>query len=217
VTDDIIREIDEEVRRDQYVKVLKRYAPHLTAVIVVVALAGAGFVGWQRYKQHQAEAEGTAFAAAMSLESGGKLKEAADSFRSLAAEGSSGYRALAGLQAAAARARLGDIGGAVAVYDSLASDSSIEARFRDLARLLAVQQLLDSATPQQLDERLKPLLADDNMWRYSARELAALVKLKAGDVAGARKAYTELSDDLGAPADLRARAAEMLAALSNGS
>jgi hypothetical protein len=217
VTDDIIREIDDEVRRDQYIKLAKRYAPQITAVVVVLALAGGGFFAWQQYKRSRAQREAGEFAAAMTLESSGKLKEAAEAFQALASEGSTGYRALAGLQAAAARAQQGDIAAAVVLYDNLAADASIEQRFRDLARLLAAQRMLDTAAPEQLDERLKPILGADSLWHYSARELAALVRLKAGDVAGARKAFTELSDDLGAPADLRSRATEMLAALPGGS
>ncbi len=217
MTDDIIREIDDEIRRDQYLKLAKRYAPQLTAAAVVILLAAGGFFGWQKYKQFRAQEEAREFAAAMTLEGSGKLKEATESFHRLAVDGSTGYRALAGLQAAAARAQQGDVGAAVAAYDGLAADSGIEQRFRDLARLLAVLHLMDSATPEQLDERLKPIVGADSVWRYSARELAALVRLKAGDTAGARKAFTELSDDLGAPTDLRSRATELLAALQDAS
>ena len=217
MTDDIIREIDDEVRRDQYVKLLKRYAPQITAGVVVLALAVGGYFAWQQYKQSRARHDASAFAAAMSLESSGKLKEAAEAFHTLAVEGSTGYRALAGLQAAAARAQQGDVGAAVAMYDAIAEDSGLEQRFRDLARLLAVQHMMDTATPEQLDERLKPIVGADSLWHYSARELAALVRLKAGDTAGARKAFAALSDDLSAPADLRSRATEMLAALPSGS
>ena len=216
MTDDIIREIDEEVRRDQYIKLAKRYAPQLTAAAVVIVLAAAGFAGWQKYKAYRAEQEARQFAAAMTLESDKKVKEAAEAFRNLQTVSGTGYRALAGLQAAAARAQQGDVGAAVALYDGMAADSAIEPRFRDLARLLAVLHLMDTATPEQLDERLQPILGNDNLWHYSARELAALVRLKAGDTAGARKEFTELSDDLGAPSDLRGRAAEMLAALPSG-
>jgi len=216
VTDDIIREIDEEVRRDQYIKLAKRYAPQLTAAAIVLVLAAGGFAGWQKYKAYRAEQEAKQFAQAMTLESDKKVKEAAEAFRTLSQQSATGYRALAGFQAAAARAEQGDVGAAVALYDGMASDSAIEPRFRDLARLLAVLHLMDTASPEQLDERLQPLLGKDSIWQYSARELAALVRLKAGDTAGARKQFTELSDDLGAPSDLRGRAAEMLAALPSG-
>lgn len=217
MTDDIIREIDEEVRRDRYVKLLKRYAPQITIVAVAIALAFGGYAGWRKHMRDVAEAESRQFAQAMLLERGGKFKEAAEAFAALSAGGSSSYRALAGLQAAAAHAAAGDVSAAIAEYDRLAADSGVPDRFRDLARLLAVQHLLDTAPPDDLEQRLKLLTAPDNMWRYSARELQGAVRLKAGDLAGARKAFAELSDDTTAPAQVRARAAEMLAALPGAS
>jgi hypothetical protein len=217
VTDDIIREIDEEVRRDRYVKLLKRYSTHITVVVVVIVLVFGGYAGWRKHMRDVAEAESRQFAQAMLLERSGKFKEAAEAFATLSTGGSSAYRALAGLQAAAARAAAGDVTAAVVEYDKLAADSGIPDRFRDLARLLAVQHLLDTAPPDDLEQRLTPLVAPDNMWRYSARELHGAVRLKAGDLAGARKAFAELSDDTTAPAQVRARAAEMLAALPGAS
>jgi hypothetical protein len=46
-----------------------------------------------------------------------------------------------------------------------------------------------------------------------ARELLAVLMIQEGDKVGARKALERLSDDAAAPAGVRARASEMLAAL----
>jgi hypothetical protein len=52
-------------------------------------------------------------------------------------------------------------------------------------------------------------------WRASALDLTAAAKLKAGDRSGALEIYKQLADDLTAPQALRARAAEMAAALKS--
>jgi hypothetical protein len=49
-----------------------------------------------------------------------------------------------------------------------------------------------------------------------ARELLAVLMIQQGDKDGARKALAALSDDATAPEGVRARAAEMLAALDGG-
>ena len=49
--------------------------------------------------------------------------------------------------------------------------------------------------------------------RSTARELLALIALGEGDAAAARALYTKISDDREAPAGLRQRATQMLAAL----
>jgi hypothetical protein len=214
VSDDIIREIDEEVRRDQYLKLAKRYAPQLTAVAIAIVVAAGGFFGWREYRQQQAVREGEQFAAALNLLRDGKTKDAAPAFGLLANDGSTGYGALAAFESAAAKWQSGDAKGAVADYDRMAADSGAEKRYRDLASLLAVLHLMDTATPEELDRRLAPLTAPDCIWHYSALELGALVRLKAGDLEAARKALTQLSDDTAAPTGVRGRATEMLAALT---
>ena len=75
-----------------------------------------------------------------------------------------------------------------------------------------MHQLADGGASAAV-ERLQPLTASGNPWRASALDLTAAAKLKAGDRGGALAIYKELADDLSAPQGLRARAAEMAAAL----
>ena len=89
--------------------------------------------------------------------------------------------------------------------DSSASNST--------AVILLALNSLDTAEPDELIARLAPLTADDNAWRYSARELTALLRLRKGDTAGATDLLTMLAEDTGAPQGTRARAQELLAGL----
>jgi hypothetical protein len=60
--------------------------------------------------------------------------------------------------------------------------------------------------------RLKPLAAEGAM-RHLARELEAVLLLKSGKTAEVKAALARLADDAEAPAGVRGRAAELLAAL----
>jgi hypothetical protein len=85
---------------------------------------------------------------------------------------------------------------------------------RQLADLLSVRAQLDSGDPAVLDKRLQVLAADGAPWRYTAMEFQAFLALRAGDKGKARKIFTQLSQDSGAPDSLSARAADMLRYLS---
>jgi hypothetical protein len=76
-------------------------------------------------------------------------------------------------------------------------------------------QGMPDADPQRTIARLAPLTGVDNPWRPTALELTALARLKAGDRKAALDLYKGLADDLTAPRSLRARAAEMAAALAS--
>ena len=68
-----------------------------------------------------------------------------------------GYATLARLREAALKADAGDLPGAAALWDQVASDSSADPLLRDLANLLWAQHLIDSGDPSLLEARLKAL------------------------------------------------------------
>jgi hypothetical protein len=76
-----------------------------------------------------------------------------------------------------------------------------------------VMQGLPDEDPHAAIARLAPLTVSGNPWRTSALDLTAAAKLEAGDRTGALAIYKQLADDLAAPQGLRARAAELAAAL----
>lgn len=209
---DIFHEVDEEVRRDRMMGLWRRYGVYFIVVAVILVGAVAAYEGWQAWQRGQAAADAATFAAAERLARDGKHGEAAAAFQRLAAEGTAGYRALAGLRAAAAQAEAGDRSQAIAQYDRVAADSGVPDLYRQLAQLTAAYHRLDEAEPAELHRRLESLAAD-GPWRHIARELLALASLRSGDRAGAEKAFAEVADDPAAPAGARARAAELLAAL----
>ena len=122
-----------------------------------------------------------------------------------------GPAGLARFYEAGLRVRSGDRAAAVGLYDALASDPSVAVLYRNLAALLAVQLQVNDGDPKVLEDRLGPLTVDASPWRYTARELSGLLAARTGDIARAKTLFQQLADDNGAPAGLRARAAELAA------
>jgi hypothetical protein len=211
---DIFREIEDELRRDNLLKLWSRYGKYAIAVVAVVLVIAGGIVGWRQHLDDQRRAAGAQYSAALSLLRSGKGAAAAGELTRLAAQ-DNGYSVPAALEAAELLAKEGDQRAAVAAYDKLAADSSIDPRFRDLAVLLSVMHGLPDADPQKAIARLAPLTVSGNPWRPSALDLTAAAKLKQGDRQGALAIYRQLADDLAAPQGLRARAAELVAALKS--
>lgn len=210
---DIFREIDEELRRENWAKLWERYSVYIIALAVVIVLATAGIVYWREQQLRDRRAEGLRYMAALDLARAGQDDKASDAFAAIAREAGSGHAVLARFEDAAMRARLNDAAGALQRYDAIAADSGVDQVYRDLATLLGAMSRLDS-DPKAAAERAQPLTAAQNPWRASALEVTALAKLKDGDAAAARKAYQDLSDDLEAPQAIRQRATEMVGALA---
>lgn len=211
---DIFREIEDELRRDNLLKLWKRYGKYVIAGVVVLLVIAGAIVGWLDHLAAGRRAQSTRYSTALALARAGKDADAAREFGALAAQGG-GYGVLAGFDRAEMLAKSGDKKGAIAAYDQLAASSSVPADLRGLAVLLSVTHSLPDGDPKTAIERLKPLTEEGNPWRASALDLTAAAKLKDGDRTGALAIYQKLADDLSAPRGLRARAAEMAAALKS--
>lgn len=208
---DLIREVEEDLRRENLEKLWRKYGSYALVAAVLIVLTVAANVGWQHYSASQRDGRARDYEAALNLVAAEDAK-AQESLQAVA-QGSDGYAALARLHAAALKAEAGDIDGAVATYEQLLADSSVDRSLRDLSLILLASRTADTADPAQLTQRLQPLTDAANPWRYSALEITALLARRAGDTEKAQQILTGLADDLNAPRALRQRATELLAAL----
>jgi hypothetical protein len=209
---DIFREIDEELRRDNLLKLWRLYGRYVIAGVVIVLAIAGGIVAWRNHQLAERQAVSVRYAAAMSLLRQGKDAEAAKIFDAVAQEGS-GYSKLADFEAANLAAKSGDRKAAIAAYDRIAASSDVDAELRDVATLLSVMNSLGDTDPQAEIARLKPLADAGNPWRATALELTAAAQLQAGNKTAALDIYKQLADDQSAPEGVRSRAAEMASAL----
>lgn len=214
---DVFREVDEDVRRDQWLKLWRAYGYYAIAAVVAVVLAVAGGVAWKEYQLGRHQAESEQFAAASRSLAAGQAEVAARQFTVLADSAGDGYGPLARLREAEALAAAGDKPAAVAVLDRLAADSDVEPAIAQLASLMAAYQLMDHGSRDELERRLTPLMGADSPWRSSARELVGLIAFRAGETETARQMFTDIVEDPAAPQAVRSRAAGLLAILGAGS
>jgi hypothetical protein len=210
---DIFNEVDEEVRREKLKQLWDRHQGLIVGgAILLVVLVG----GWRLYQwwdAKQAVEAGSAFQSAMTLSSEGKHAEAEAAFGKVAEKGRGGYRDMARLQAAGEIAQR-DPKAAVAAYDALIADTRMTQTMRDLAAVRSGFLLVDTASYDDMRQRLEPVAAADRPFRNFARELLALSALRTSDAAVARKWFDIIVADASAPPGLRQRM-QMLMALAD--
>ena len=212
MSDDLFREVDEEVRQDRYIKIWKRYGIYVSALVVTIILITVGVVVWRDIERSALESSSEVLISAIESSSD-RQNEALEQFKIIGDEGNEGYRLLAKLREGAILSKMGDISGAVLVYDSIALDNSQDEIYRDLASVLAVSHGMSIMSLGEVEDRLASIIVEINPWRYSARELLATAIMVSGDKKRAIKEFKPLVDDTKAPAGVRARAAEMLVIL----
>lgn len=210
--DNIFREVDEDLRREQMTALLDKYGVYiLIGAAVIIAIVG-GYNGYTWWSAKQAAENGAAYYRATQLIADKKTPEAVTALTKIAAEKGGGYRTLAELEIAAIHAEEGRKADAVAAYDRVAQNGA-DATLRDFARVQAAALRLDDADRSEIVKRLDGLNNANNPWRYSARELLALAAFRSGDTGESEKLFTQILTDGSAPAEFRGRAEAMLALL----
>jgi hypothetical protein len=208
---DFFREVDEAVRQDRYRQLWDQYGLYVIGAAAVIVLVVAGHKGWTFLQEKQAQVAGAKFTQALSFEDGPDAAKAREMLTSMAGQGPEGYRVLARFQLAAAEAKAGELDKAVAAYDALAKDSSVDTILRGHAQLQAAALRLDKANYAEMEERLKGLIESNSAWRFSARELLGLSAYRLNDMTEAEGQFSALLSDQGTPPNLRERADMMLA------
>ncbi|WP_242140113.1 tetratricopeptide repeat protein [Sphingomonas sp. CARO-RG-8B-R24-01] len=207
-----LREVDEELRRDQMATAWRRYG---IAAIVVVVLIVLGFGGWQIYRAHQqsvAGDEGEALSKA--YEDMGARRSGTDAeLATLADSGVKGYRALALMSQADLLLQKNDLRGAAAKFAAIANDASIGQPFRDLALVRQTSAEFDTIKPDVVVSRLRGLAVKGNPWFGSAGEMVAVSYLKMGrrDLAGTL--YGQIAREPDVAETVRQRAVQMAGVL----
>jgi hypothetical protein len=212
---DIIREVDEELRREQLQKLWQRYGVYVIGAALVVVLGVAGWRGWEWYQARESARAGARFETALELAEGNKRAEADELLATLTRDAPAGYVLLARFRAAAELAEHDKAAGASA-YDALANDTSVEPTLRDLAKVRAALALVDTVSPADIAGRLDPLIAANSPFRPSAREILGLARFRVGEAEAARKLFTDILTDPETPPAMRSRAQLLLALLAGG-
>lgn len=209
---DIIRDIDEEMRRDAFLSRVRRYAwVFLLVVVVVLFIVAAGYF-WQNRQASMRSAQAGELSSALTLAET-DAEAARAQLEALVAGSSGGNAIVAGFELAEIEARAGNTEAAAAALEALADARGGDA-YAKTASLFSAYTELDSAEPASLLARLDPLIAEDASFTALAMELKAQVLIRTGDQAGALALLDQLLARDGLTRDVTGRVQALRDSLS---
>ncbi|MCW2309143.1 tetratricopeptide repeat protein [Rhodobium gokarnense] len=214
---DIFREVDEELRHENYKRLWDKYGLYVVAVAVLIVVGTAGYRGWEAWEASRSREAGDRFVSALEAADQGQATTAEEALNGIAADAPSGYAALAEMRAASLAAETDNIEQAITSFRAIADNSSLAKPLRDAARIRAGYLMVDTASYDDLKTYLAPMAATGEPWRHSAREIIGLAAYKADDVAAAKENFEEIVADRAAPQELRQRAEIMLGLIGSRS
>lgn len=207
--DALMREVDEELRREQFQKLWDQYGTYIIGAAVALLVGVGGYKWWEGRQAAAAERAGQQFEQALELTTEGKTDEAQKVLRSIGSGSGGGYPVLAQLALAGQAVKSGNPDVAIAAYDAAAARSG-DQLVKDYARLQSVALKIEKADFTEVQNRLNDLVGDKSPWRYLARELVGISALRSGKLDEARNLLAPLSADPRASASVRERAAALM-------
>lgn len=211
--DAFLREVDEELRRDQLTGFWKRYGWWVVAGVVLFLAAVGGFLWWQQQQRVTAEQHSELLNATFEDIQGGRTKGVDARLDQLAKEGSPGYRAAALLTKADMAIEQRNDAAATAAFRIVTEDKGFPEPYRELALIRQTAIEFDRLPPQTVIDRLRPLAVAGNPWLGSAGEMAAVAYLKLGKRAEAARIFAAIAKDDKLPGTIRSRATQMAGSL----
>lgn len=208
-----LREVDENLRREQFETFAKRYGKWLIAALILFLVAVGGYLYWQQKQQQNSQAQSEELRTIYEEIGNGRLDAAKKKLQPLEQSNNDIMRAAASLAQAAIALEGNDRTTALAKFHSVAEDGGLPKPYRDAALIRATTLEFDSLKPQDVIARMEPLAKPGNPWFGSAGELTAMAYLKMGQKDKAGHLFASIAADKTVPETIRNRAQQIAGTL----
>lgn len=211
--DGFLREVDEALREEQMVGMVKRFAKPVGGVIAVLLLAVGGYWAWDYSVKSDAAKRSEAAVLAFDKLEAGQLDAAVRDLEPLLKDGSPASRAAAAMNLAAIALAQGKEDEAAKKFAAIAADASAPKPFRDLAAIREVTIRYDTMNSEDVIAKMKPLAVPGSAFFGSAGELLGMAYLDQGKPELAGPLFAQIGKDKTVPQTLRGRAKQMSSSL----
>jgi hypothetical protein len=213
ISETFLREVDENLRRDQLRDFFKRYGNWLIAAIILFLVLSGGFIWWKQHQVERSAAQVEQLAQTFKDIGAGSTAQVPQQLDDLSKSGSKGVSVTARFARAALDIQQNDPKSATNIYRSIAQDGSVPDALRDAALIRQTTLKFDQLPPTEVIARLAPLAKPGEPWFGSAGEMSALAMIKQGRKQEAGQMLVAISKDNSVPDSLRGRAGQLAASL----
>ena len=208
-TDSFIDEVTEEVRRDQFYGMLRRYG-WMVALVIALIVGGAAFLEYRKSQTRTAaENLGDNILDALGTSS--------PTGRQLGLEAitpqNAGAQAVVGFLTAAEAQQAGDSEAAVSALDAISVDGDVPEIYRQVAAFKSLLLQADTMDAVQRRQQLAALAIPGAPLSLLAQEQLGLMDIAEGKTSTAIDRFQAILQDAGVSSDLQQRALQVIVAL----
>jgi hypothetical protein len=211
--DTFLREVDENLRRDQLQDFFKKNGKWIALAVVLFLGAAGGWIYWEQHQKKQAAEQSEQLHSIFNDIAQNRRQTVPQRLQKLEQSNNDVVRASAVLTDAALALEKNDRTTAIAKYRELADDKGLPQLYRDAGTIRLTALEFDALKPEEVISRLEPMAKAGNPWFGSAGEMTALAMLKQGKKVEAGRLFAAIAADSQVPNSIRTRAVQIAGTL----
>jgi len=208
MSEEFIREVDEELQEEKYAKIWRKIGPYVISLAIGIVLFTSGVVFWNNYTEVKKQKLGDDFTAAVELIKEEDFDTALIALERITDKASDGYVTIAKMKKASIFIQKKQILEGLEIYEDL-EKTAFDQSFKDMSTILFVLNAIDHKPSDILLNKIERL-TENSSWKYSALELKGFILLNDKKFAESKKTFNTILEMGNAPTTLASRARDMV-------
>jgi len=208
MSEEFIREVDEELQEEKYAKIWRKIGPYVISLAIGIVLFTSGVVFWNNYTEDKKQKLGDDFTAAVELIKEEDFDTALIALERITDKASDGYVTIAKMKKASILIQKKQILEGLEIYEDL-EKTAFDQSFKDMSTILFVLNAIDHKPSDILLDKIERL-TENSSWKYSALELKGFILLNDKKFAESKKTFNTIIEMGNAPTTLASRARDMV-------
>ena len=212
-TDAFIREVDEDVKNDNFKVLWKKYGAYIVAFVVIAVTSAVCFdrIKLWKMEQNQIKTENYMMAA--------QIRENPDetiaALQKINADSKGILSDFAKLQIANVLLSQEKTDEALTTLQSLIDEENTDPAVKNIALIKFASYKVDTLSFDELEKLLQPVLENKSSWTPIAKDLLAISAIRNGDIDTAKQIYTEILKTKDLPEGFKSKIQDMLTSISD--
>lgn len=205
-------EVDEEVRNERFKELINKYGGYILAVLIIALSIAVGYEKIVQWKISKAEQKNVQYVQALAPSPDYENNIAA--LENIVATETGLYKDMAYLQIASLLLENGQTEKGLDVLSSINKDTSVTDKVREIAAVKLATYKVDTASYQDIETLLAPIVQKNGAWAVMAKELMAMSAIQNKNMEKAKAIYEELLTNTNISDEFKARINDMLASIN---
>ena len=209
VSNEFIREVDEDIRQKQINDLWKKYGKFVIGIAVGIVAIVAGRAIYTSIVESKYSEQAMLYSQAISMNN----SEISTALDPLLNSDVDAYEILATFKKVELAIENDDKSGAIGILDQFINNSTVPEVYKEMATIQVSLLELDTASVDQIRSRLSLIINSDSKYQYFASEIMALSELRSGDAGAAKSRLQALIDNENASGSIKTRAEQYLSVI----